>query len=124
GHHACELRDVTLLGRLDEDPLHAELPQPGCNGLAALRIPVDSGHVPTLFVLRACSRWVEERAAFPGVQNVCALDELRYPRADRLPISPQATAQNLARLYVQRVEGDGRPVHIKPSEDRHQGPAL
>jgi len=29
---------VTLLGRLDENPLHAELPQLGGNGPAALRI--------------------------------------------------------------------------------------
>jgi hypothetical protein len=29
GHLACELRDVTLLGCLDEDPLHAELLQLG-----------------------------------------------------------------------------------------------
>jgi hypothetical protein len=36
-HLAFELRDVTLLGCLDEDSLYAEAPQAGCNGSAAFR---------------------------------------------------------------------------------------
>jgi hypothetical protein len=64
GHHASELRDVTLLGCLDEGSLHAEFLQPGCNGSAACRIPVDARHVPTLCARRPRSRWVEECAAW------------------------------------------------------------
>src|SRR5204862_3161932 len=37
GHLACELRDVTLLGCLDEDSLHAERLQLGRSGSAAFR---------------------------------------------------------------------------------------
>jgi hypothetical protein len=85
GHHACKLRDVTLLGCLDEGSLHAELLQPGCNGSAAFRIPVDPRHVPTLCALRPRSRWVEECAASPSVRDACALHESRHRsrRADR-----------------------------------------
>jgi hypothetical protein len=52
GHLACELRDVTLLGCVDEDSLHAERLQLGCTCSAAFRIPVNPRHVPTLFALR------------------------------------------------------------------------
>jgi hypothetical protein len=31
------------------------------------------------------------------------------------------TATHLARLAVQRVEGDLRSMHVKPGYDRHQG---
>ena len=37
GHLACDLRDVTLLGRLDEDSLHAERLQFRSSGSAASR---------------------------------------------------------------------------------------
>src|SRR5438552_1548010 len=40
GHLACELRDVTLLGCLDENSLHAERLQLGRSRLAAFRIPL------------------------------------------------------------------------------------
>jgi hypothetical protein len=48
GHRACELGDVALLGRPDEDPLRAEALQLGCNGLAALRIELNPRHVAPL----------------------------------------------------------------------------
>jgi hypothetical protein len=48
GHLACELRDVTLLGCLDEDSLHAERLQLGRSRSAAFRIPLNPRHVPTL----------------------------------------------------------------------------
>src|SRR4051794_26746753 len=48
GHLACELRDVTLLGCLDEDSLRAESLQLGCSRSAAFRIPLNPRHVPTL----------------------------------------------------------------------------
>lgn len=51
GHLAFELRDVTLFGRLDEDPLHAERPQLGCDGSAALRIQLNLRHIPKLGAL-------------------------------------------------------------------------
>jgi hypothetical protein len=41
--------------------------------------------------------------------------ELPNPIADRLPIGPEPASQDLARLGVQRIERDLRPVHIKPS---------
>jgi hypothetical protein len=52
GHLACELRDVTLLGCVDEDSLHADRLQLGCSCSAAFRIPLNPRHVPTLFALR------------------------------------------------------------------------
>src|SRR3989442_11036022 len=52
GHLACELRDVTLLGCLDEDARHAERLQPGCSGSAAFRIPLNPRYVPALRPLR------------------------------------------------------------------------
>ena len=48
GHLACELRDVTLLGRLDEDSLRAEPLQLGCSRSATFRIPLNPRHAPTL----------------------------------------------------------------------------
>src|SRR5439155_10246741 len=51
GHLACELRDVTLLGCLDENSLHAERLQLGRSRLAAFRIPLDPRHVATLCCL-------------------------------------------------------------------------
>ena len=48
GHLACELRDVTLLGCLDEDSLHAERLQLGRSRSAAFRIPLNPRHVRTL----------------------------------------------------------------------------
>ena len=48
GHLACDLRDVTPLGRLDEDSLHAERLGLRCSGLAALGIPRNPRHVATL----------------------------------------------------------------------------
>jgi len=48
GHLACELRDVTLLGCLDEDSLHAERLQLGRDGSAAFGIPLNLRHGLTL----------------------------------------------------------------------------
>ena len=48
GHLACELRDVTLFGCLDENSLHAERLQLGRSRSAAFRIPLDPRHVATL----------------------------------------------------------------------------
>src|SRR5919201_1581948 len=48
GHLACELRDVALLGRLDEDSLDAERLQLGCSGSAAFRIPLNPRHLSRL----------------------------------------------------------------------------
>src|SRR3954451_3257317 len=63
GHLACELRDVTLLGCLDEDSLHAERLQLGCSRSAAFRIPLNPRHAPTLFALRprsvGSSEWLQ-----------------------------------------------------------------
>jgi hypothetical protein len=42
GHLAGELRDVTLLGRLDEDSFHAKLLQLGCDSSTALTITVNA----------------------------------------------------------------------------------
>ena len=51
GHLACELRDVPLLGCLDEGSLNAERLQLGRSRSAAFRIPLDPRHVPTLCAL-------------------------------------------------------------------------
>jgi hypothetical protein len=48
GRLACELRDVTLLGCLDEDSRHAERLQLGRSRSAAFRIPLDPRHVPNV----------------------------------------------------------------------------
>src|SRR5581483_1219231 len=48
GHLAFELRDVTLLGCLDEDSLNAERLQPGRNRSAAFEIALNSRHHGTL----------------------------------------------------------------------------
>jgi hypothetical protein len=50
--------------------------------------------------------------------------KLRHPLADRLAVTADAATHDLARLGIERVEGDLRPVHIQASEDRHQGPPL
>src|SRR5215218_10115329 len=52
GHLACELRDVTLLGCLDEDSLHAERLQLRGSRSAAFRIPLNPRHASTLLTLR------------------------------------------------------------------------
>jgi hypothetical protein len=41
--------------------------------------------------------------------------ELLHPLADRFPIAAHPTAKDLARLGIQRIEGDLRSVHIEPS---------
>src|SRR5438034_2038923 len=63
GHLACELRDVTLLGCLDEDSLHAERLQLGRSRLAAFRIPLDPRHVATLCCLTPAADGSSDMAA-------------------------------------------------------------
>jgi len=41
--------------------------------------------------------------------------ELLHPLADGLPIAAHPTAQDLARLGIERIEGDLHSVHIEPS---------
>src|SRR5205809_6642695 len=64
GHLACELRDVTLLGCLDENSLHAERLQLGRSRLAAFRIPLNPRHAPTLFALRPSALALDMAAAW------------------------------------------------------------
>src|SRR4051794_3055502 len=55
GHLACELRDVALLGCLDEDSLRAEPLQLGSNRSAAFKIPLNPRHEPTLLLIAQSS---------------------------------------------------------------------
>jgi hypothetical protein len=50
-----------------------------------------------------------------------AARETRYPARDGRRPGVDPTARDLTRLGVQRVEGDLRSMHVKPSYDRHQG---
>jgi len=63
GHLASDLRDVALLGCLDEDSLHAERLQLGCGGSAAFRIPLNPRHFATLRALRPRSVGSSDMAA-------------------------------------------------------------
>jgi hypothetical protein len=55
---------------------------------------------------------------------MCSRRTAQPNRPSALPIGPEPAAQDLARVGVQRIERHLRPVHIKPGEDRHQGPPL
>jgi hypothetical protein len=103
GHPACELRDVTLLGCLDEDSLHAERLQLGCSGSAAVRIPLNPRHIPTLrarcaVVARPAppetpQRWVEQ---YGRSLRHCSATSPDLPASGS--ISARSTSSSISRL--------------------------
>src|SRR4051794_24360741 len=71
-HLACELRDVTLLGCLDEDFFRAERLQLGCYRSAAFRIPVNPRHVPTLRVPSANETGYPKKRCSATLTSACS----------------------------------------------------
>ena len=116
--------------RLRQPPLGEQLAQPAgvlAIGLGPALATAQRARLDRLGQMRhrarSDQRVADEQPARAGLHrdvDLAALEALRPARdGRRRRVDPAAT--HLARLRLERVEGDLRSMHVKPGYDRHWG---